>query len=129
VSDETGSAPVRVELEDLASEELGPKGSIKERGTFLQRAGVSLFYWVFGATILVLLTLTVYTIVRTPTLPPVSTGTAADTIAYRLISAERQVIFDNYMEAVQAVIVAVLLPLLTAILGYLFGTAATEKDD
>jgi hypothetical protein len=61
---------------------------------------------------------------------PVGAGPAAtDTVLAALLSAQRQEVFANFIAGVETLIVGVFLPLLTAILGYIFGTTSLSPDD
>ena len=56
------------------------------------------------------------------------TATSADTVQFRLIAAERAAFRAFWLDMVQMVLVNVLLPVLTALLGYVFGTQARNSE-
>jgi hypothetical protein len=94
--------------------------------TYLQRAGVKLFRWVLWSTMAALAALFLYLLWqlwKTPALENLQSGTAIDTTLLRVAVEQREAVFDNFLEGVRTVIVNVFLPLLTAILGYIFGTS------
>ncbi len=55
--------------------------------------------------------------------------TAIDTVAFRLLQAERQSFREFWLRMVQMVLLNVLLPVLTALLGYVFGTQTTRQRE
>jgi len=105
-----------------------PEGWFQE-GTFLQRAGLGLFYRVLLATTSVLLFLFGYLFWGTPPYPDTSqsSGVLPDSLSFRLIAEQRSEVFQNFIEGVERIVVAIFLPLLTAILGYLFATRETAE--
>lgn len=97
-------------------------GGIQEKGTFLQRAGVTLFLYVLGFTVLLCVALFAYLLCKTPAMPSLSgAGTPIDTTYVRLVFEQRAQVFSNFNEAVSRLLLNLCLPLLTAILGYIFG--------
>ncbi len=60
----------------------------------------------------------------TPRMPADSASVIRDTVIARLLLEQRQAVFSNFGTGVEKIVIAFLLPLLTAILGYLFGTQA-----
>ena len=119
-----------IALTDLA-DSFVPEGTIHEKGTFLQRAGVKLFYRVLSLTALVILALFIYLLMETPSFPKTETLSASaptDSLTFDRIVSQRKAVFENFIDAIDKIVVGILLPLLTAILGYLFGTRETEND-
>lgn len=110
----------RVNLLDLAKR-TAPEGSVHQKGTFLQRSGVNLFYAVLALTGLVLLALFLYLLIKVPQFS-ISPSTALDANTAQVLLQERQTVFTNFLSGVEKIIIAFCLPILTAILGYLFGT-------
>ncbi len=53
---------------------------------------------------------------------------AADTVAFRLLTAEQTQSREFWLKTVQLILGNVLLPVLTALLGYVFGTQSTESS-
>lgn len=103
----------------------------KAKGTFLQESGVRIFKWMLWLTSFVLAALFAYLIWETlrvphltPRMPADSAGAIRDTVMARLLLEQRQAVFSNFGTGVEKIVIAFLLPLLTAILGYLFGTQA-----
>ena len=115
-------------------------------GTFLQRSGVKLFSWVLTATALVLLALFVnlsIELARLPDTPGGGTLTQAflrgDTAQairlasqYRSVSevaiAQRDSAWGHFVLGVKELVVTVFFPLLTGILGYIFGTRSESAS-
>jgi len=109
-----------INLEQLADKALPPEGLL-EKGSFLQNTGRNLFYAVLIFTALVIIGLFAYLIIATPSYgltpsTPLNTETSAALIQ------ERQVVFSNFITGIEKIVIAFCLPILTAILGYLFGT-------
>lgn len=124
-------APVReqVDLVELAEEKFG-RGVYQ--GTFLQQAGVKLFNRVLMVTIIVIGFIVVYWLVETVRIPawPLEASQhpgVTDSLAARVISEHRATAFSNFETAIQMIVIGVFFPLLTAILGYLFGTGETGQ--
>jgi hypothetical protein len=96
-------------------------GDIKPE-TYLQRAGVDIFKWVLWFTVFITVALFSYVLVEMPAVPGQSgSGAAPDTAYVRVILEQRAQIFNNFFEGVSRLLLNLCLPLLTAILGYLFG--------
>jgi hypothetical protein len=111
-----------------------------DTGTFLQRSGVKLFSWVLLVTLFVVLMLFVNLFAELAHLPDVPSGNVltrafqrGDTVQtlrlashYRIVAdvavAQRDSAWAHFVLGVKELVVAVLLPLLTGILGYIFGT-------
>ena len=111
-----------VHLDDLF------KGGIQE-GTYLQRAGVRVFkwtLWLFGGSLVLL---AIYVAFATPAIPDLSLGSsAADSVVIRLLIEERGNVFDHAMRFVSVFFANIYFPLLTGILGYIFGTTPTAVE-
>jgi hypothetical protein len=119
-ADEPNSKTEEVNLQSAAAKRF--PGSITEKGTYLQRAGVSLFYWVLGFTTFICVALFAYLLIKTPGFPcPSGCATITDTTYVHMIAEQRALVFSNFLEAVSRLLLNLCLPLLTGILGYLFG--------
>src|SRR6267378_3676564 len=117
--DERGKKTEEVSLKSEAAERF--PGSI-EKGTYLQRTGRELFYWVLGFTAFVSIALFAYVLFKTPAFPcPSGCSTVTDTSYVHMIAEQRAQVFSNFLEAVSRLLLNLCLPLLTGILGYLFG--------
>lgn len=130
----TPADPVdRIDRVDLEHAVGGPPiiaGAISERGTFLQRSGVQLFLVVMAMTLVTLVGLFVYVVAATPALPgPAELRAPGDTAVVRLIAAERQAVFANFITGVKEIVVAFFPPLITGLLGYIFGNRAERSSD
>jgi hypothetical protein len=128
----TAASTGQVRLADIADERF-PKGEISEvdKGSFISRTGKALFYWVLFATCLALVGLFYYLFQNTPA-PVVptkqdSTGVALSVELAKVLADQRAAAFANFVTGIEKLIVGVFLPILTAILGYLFGRAEATK--
>ena len=100
---------------------------IEQKATYLQWAGVKLFIYVFWFTVAVTGALFLYWILKTPSLPsPPTNSSPLDSAYLRVIIEQRTQVFNNFLEAVSRVLLNLCLPLLTGILGYIFGQKAEE---
>lgn len=82
------------------------------------------FLWaILGLTALTALGLLLYVIIRTPAVPTFTANAAPDSVYLAAIIKERATVVDNAVKLGQLLLVGICLPLLTAILGYLFGTS------
>jgi hypothetical protein len=118
----------KVELEELVSERV--PGSIEERGTYLQRVGVKLFFWVLMLTVGILVGLFIYLIASTPYIPDLSYTAVQDTAraeTVHLLIEQRKMAFDRFIGGVDRLVLQFCLPLMTGILGYLFGTREPRR--
>lgn len=91
----------------------------------IQKAGVYLTWGVLGMITLFVAIMLVYLWRSDPAsgLPlTVSAGSAPDTVRFRLQAAEQTAFRDFWLKILQMVLLNVLLPVLTALLGYIFGT-------
>jgi hypothetical protein len=100
-----------------------------------ERAGVNLTWGVLGIVAVYLVVVLVFLWRRESaleiSLPSSGGAVAADTLRFRLMAAERTAFRAFWLDMVQMVLVNVLLPVLTALLGYVFGTharAATQDS-
>lgn len=108
----------KLNIIDLTNQTV-PRGQVHEKGTFLQRSGVNLFYAVLSLTTLILIGLFLYLFIMTPSYSPTA---YLDTNTNQGLIQERHVVFSNFTSGIEKIIIAFCLPILTAILGYLFGT-------
>lgn len=96
-----------------------------------ERAGVNLTWGVLGLIAVFLLLVITFLWRREATLnplhPSVPGAAAFDTIRFRLVSGERTSFREFWLRMVQMVLVSVLLPVLTALLGYVFGTQVSRR--
>jgi hypothetical protein len=116
-------------LETWARQEGLPPGSVHS-GTYLQRAGMKLFGWILILAGAILLMAFVYVGVYTPSMPSVpANGTPSDSIVARLIIEQRATVFANFTGILEKLVIGFSLPLMTAILGYLFGTGQVRKSE
>lgn len=94
----------------------------------IQRAGVYLTWGVLGLITLFLLVMLVYLWTREPAVGALARGASAtgtappDTVAFRLHATDQAAFREFWLKIVQMVLLNVLLPVLTALLGYIFGT-------
>lgn len=91
----------------------------------IQKAGVYLTWGVLGMITLFVAVMLGYLWRSDPAsaLPlTVATGSAPDTVRFRLHAAEQTAFRDFWLKILQMVLLNVLLPVLTALLGYIFGT-------
>jgi hypothetical protein len=116
----------RVDLETL-TQNLAPKGSVREQGTFLQRSGVNLFYAMLILTAVILIALFLYLLIDTPAFS-ISPSSALDENTGKTLLQERQTVFTNFLSGIEKIVIAFCLPILTAILGYLFGTSEKRSN-
>lgn len=119
--------PIRLNFLDIVKARLGKKSDV--RIPFLQKAGVWLFYSVLLVMSLVLGALFWYLFSKTPAFPELTAGTSSfpDSLSAVSLASQRTEVFGNFIMGVEKILVAVFLPVLTAILGYLFGTRGTGE--
>jgi len=87
-----------------------------------------MFFAVLSAMLLVLGALFIYLVWMTPAslnFAADASLTARDSLAVDVFEGQRSQVFDNFLRAVEKIVIGVFLPLLTAILGYIFGTRET----
>lgn len=98
-----------------------------------ERAGVNLTWGVLGLIALFLLLVITFLWRREATLNPIPSparsAAAIDTIRFKLVSGERTAFREFWLRMVQMVLVNVLLPVLTALLGYVFGTQVSHRGN
>ncbi len=116
----------RVNLLEL-TKNIAPEGSVREKGSFLQRSGVALFYAMLILTALILIALFLYLLIKTPSFS-ISPSTALDATTTQTLLQERQSVFTNFISGIEKIVIAFCLPILTAILGYLFGTREERSN-
>lgn len=125
-----GEGTAEVRLEDLVQQSpITTGGVVEHRGSFLQRAGKTLFYVVLAATCAALAALFVYLFTNSPSTAAFQAAASADTLRFRLIAEQQGAVFQHFVTGVEKVIVAIFLPILTAILGYLFGTREVTRTN
>jgi uncharacterized membrane protein len=123
-------AHATVDLQSVYKDRLPRHASVHQRGSYLERAGVSLFVYVLVLTMVVLAVLFTYLFVETPAWTlPASGGGAVDTLQLRLVSEQRELAFERFLRATERIVSSTLLPVLTAILGYIFGRPRTNRED
>ncbi|HEV3051811.1 MAG TPA: hypothetical protein VGX50_16005 [Longimicrobium sp.] len=144
LDDPPGGRQITVDLEDR-TDRVGI-----DPGTFLQRSGVSLFLKVLLVTSIIVAALFINLMAELAQVPP---GPSGDSLAtafatgdtsqalrlaaqYRVVSevlvAQRDAAWAHFVLGVKELVVTVLLPLMTGILGYIFGTrseAAAHAGD
>jgi hypothetical protein len=94
------------------------------------RAGVTLTWGVLGLMLLFIL----WSMFAAQGLLSVSmrgtpTTLAADTVMHRLVSIEQKEAREFWLKTVQLILGNVLLPVLTALLGYVFGTQTANSSE
>ncbi len=109
-------------LQAIDKDRLPSRRSVHQKGTYLQRAGVILFSLVLVVTTAVLVALFVHLFRETPPWEGVPrVGEAVDTLRLRLVSEQREAVFERFQRATERIVSATLLPVLTGIPGYIFG--------
>jgi hypothetical protein len=88
----------------------------------------------FGLVLLlvgsILLLAFIYVWVYTPAMPRVPIqGTPSDSVVARLIVEQRATVFTNFVSIVEKLVIGFSLPIMTAILGYLFGTGQARRSE
>lgn len=123
--------PGRLDLEN--AQEVRPPSAPVAPLSGKEKAGVNLTWGVLAVIGLwlvgVLIFLWTREVALQQALPRSTEGTAVDTVSFRLIAGERAAFRAFWLEMVQMVLVNVLLPVLTALLGYVFGTQARRSDE
>lgn len=98
-----------------------------------ERAGVNLTWGVLcvigGWLVAVLIFLWTQEAAFQGALPRSTPPLGGDTLGFRLIASERAAFRAFWLDMVQMVLVNVLLPVLTALLGYVFGTTQARRSD
>jgi hypothetical protein len=99
-------------------------------GTFLQRTGLILASCVGALSATVTLVLVGKWIFSAPSTPPIPPG--ADANAFKVILENyktlQQIALKPYTTLFDSIVVKVLLPVFTSILGYIFGSNSTRKE-
>ena len=100
-------------------------------GTFLQRTGLILAGFVGGVIAVVILMLVGKWVFSSPKLPPIPSNADPATVKAMLenYKALQQITLDPLTALFDSVVVKVLLPVFTSILGYIFGTRDKRDDD
>jgi hypothetical protein len=101
------------------------------KGTFLQRTGLILAGCVGGLMFVVVLALLGKWMVSAPALPVIPTGTDANTAKTVLenYKALQQIAMEPYTAFFDMIFFKALLPIFTSILGYIFGSRGSSKED
>ncbi len=98
-----------------------------------ERAGVNLTWGVLGVIggwlVFVLIFLWTQEAALRGALPQSPQPAGIDTVGFRLVASERAAFRAFWLDMVQMVLVNVLLPVLTALLGYVFGTQARRSGE
>ncbi len=100
-------------------------------GTFLQRTGLILAGFVGGVIAVVILMLVGKWVFSSPKLPPIPSNADPATVKAMLenYKALQQITLDPLTALFDSVVVKVLLPVFTSILGYIFGTRDKRDDE
>jgi hypothetical protein len=123
------TSPQPVELDELvarqqqiAANRRGP--DITERPTFVQWAGFWLLWAVLGLIALLLAGLLIYLAVATPDLTAFGSPATPDSVALHARTSE--VVFQRVTTLLDQVVIKTLVPVLTLLLGYVFGARAGQ---
>jgi len=128
------NTPNSKEPEITADQILSSIGDSKEKSvdlTPIQRAGMNLIYWVGLVIVLVIIALCVDWFINAPHLPPLS-GMQQSNNATIAIDTYKQLVdlaYIRFSNIFDLVVVKVLLPVFTTILGYIFGTRSEKNVD
>jgi hypothetical protein len=95
---------------------------IREKPTFVQWAGVRLLGAVLGLIALLVIVLLVYLAVATPSITAFGSPVTADSFA--LYQKTSDVVFQRVTSLVDQIVIKTLVPILTLLLGYVFGARA-----
>jgi hypothetical protein len=110
---------------ESAPDRRGP--DIPERPTFVQWAGLRLVWTVFGSIACVLLSLVIYLTFATPDIHAFGAPVTADSQALQQKAAEA--VFQRVTGLVDQIVIRVFLPVLTLLLGYVFGATSHQAQD
>jgi hypothetical protein len=114
--------PEKADLAELTKTDV--PGSIHEKGTYLQRSGVKLFLWLLYLTSGILVALFVFLLLSTFLI----TNVPADPLeAAKYIADQRDVAFTRFLGGVERLVLNFCLPLMTGVLGYVFGTRESGR--
>jgi hypothetical protein len=91
-------------------------------------AGVRFFWAILGLAAITVVGLLLYVILRTPSIPALTADATPDSAYLAAVIRERANVVDNAVKLGQLLLVGICLPLLTAILGYLFGTSRRQLN-
>jgi len=114
-------SPERVEIGDI----IDPNSSARELMPEKEIAGLVLAGVVLGLITVFTLTVIIYWFRTAPSLN--SFGVPVTEESLKLYKEASQVIFDRISKMLDIIIVTVLLPILTLILGYIFGSRVRNK--
>jgi len=101
------------------------------KGTFLQRTGLILAGCVGGLMFVVVLALLGKWLVSAPAAPVIPQGADANTTKALLenYKALQQIAMEPYTAFFDMIFLKALLPIFTSILGYIFGSRSSSKED
>jgi len=121
----------------MANEQISPNEILKALGaegpvtggTFLQRTGLTLAAFVGGVGGVVILALVGKWVASAPKLPVIPPGADPTTVKAMLENYKslQQIALEPFTTLFDSIVVKVLLPVFTSILGYIFGSRAEEK--
>lgn len=99
-------------------------------GTFLQRTGLILAAFVGGTAAIVILALVGKWVCYAPAVPVIQPGADQATVKAMLdnFKALQQIALEPFTTLFDSVVVKVLLPVFTSILGYIFGSRAKNNE-
>lgn len=99
-------------------------------GTFLQRTGLILAAFVGGTGAIVILALVGKWVCYAPAVPVIQPGSDQATVKAMLdnYKALQQIALEPFTTLFDSIVVKVLLPVFTSILGYIFGSRANNKE-
>jgi hypothetical protein len=100
-------------------------------GTFLQRTGLLLAGFVGGISAIVILALIGKWIFYAPKLPAIPSNADQATVKAMLDNyrALQQIALEPFTTLFDSIVVKVLLPVFTSILGYIFGSRGSDKTE
>ena len=112
--------------ERVSQDEILREGGVEKpvsEGTFLQRTGLHLAAWVGATGAAVILALVTKWVFYAPTTPMIQPGTdpAAAQVILDNFKTLQQTALEPFTSLFDSVVVKVLLPIFTTILGYIFG--------
>jgi hypothetical protein len=117
-----GASSVPVSLEATA------KAYAPQPDTYREFAGVRFFWAILSLAAITVVGLLLYVILRTPSIPALTANATPDSAYLAAVIRERANVVDNAVKLGQLLLVGICLPLLTAILGYLFGTSRRNSN-
>jgi uncharacterized protein (DUF39 family) len=130
VGDESNSHPKKQPEETVPL----PPGDIDlKKGTFVQRAGLWLATGVGGVIAIVTISLVVFLYIHYPDMPrPVTAKAGAEAAAQYTIEEYKQlsdIAVKSAQDLFQTIVAQVMIPVFTAILGYIFGRGGKEDEE